>query len=541
MRNLCEVKLLVVGAGGIGCELLKTLVLSGFTQIEVIDLDTIELSNLNRQFLFQKVHVGKPKAIIARESVLKYNPNANIVAYHDSIMNPKYNVDYFKQFNLVLNALDNKAARSHVNRLCLAADVPLIESGSAGYLGQVTLIKRGQTECYDCLPKPPVKTFPGCTIRNTPSEPIHCIVWAKHLFNQLFGAEDPDEAVSPDGEDPENMSEAGQAAVKKDEVVRMSTRQWAKDTNYDAVKLFNKLFNDDIKYLLSMSKLWEKRKPPSPLNWDESVNNNQPPLNENNTNQEKLASHRLWSIAQCCQVFTESVQSLHAKLSESGESILCWDKDDEDSMNFVASAANLRCIIFSIVTKTKFEIKSLAGNIIPAIATTNAIVAGLIVLQAFKVLDECWDKCKTVYIRDKPSNNKLIVDSALVKPNEKCYVCAFKPEINVKLNVNKFTIKQFEIKILKQELNMVQPDVEIDDGSGRILISSEEGETEGEFYSFLFFSIYYSIRSILCLLNSSEIENNEKTFAQFGLSDQCRLKCDDFFQNYELRIILTHW
>jgi ubiquitin-like 1-activating enzyme E1 B len=120
-------------------------------------------------------------------------------------MSTKYDVTYFKQFALVLNALDNKAARSHVNRLCLAADIPLIESGSAGYLGQVTLIKKGVTECYDCLMKPAPKTFPGCTIRNTPSEPIHCIVWAKHLFNQLFGTEDPDEAVSPDGEDPENM------------------------------------------------------------------------------------------------------------------------------------------------------------------------------------------------------------------------------------------------------------------------------------------------------------------------------------------------
>ena len=82
----------------------------------------------------------------------------------------------------MLNALDNKAARSHVNRLCLAADRPLIESGSAGYVGQITLIRKSFSECYDCLPKPPAKTFAGCTIRNTPSEPIHCIVWAKHLF-----------------------------------------------------------------------------------------------------------------------------------------------------------------------------------------------------------------------------------------------------------------------------------------------------------------------------------------------------------------------
>ena len=70
-------------------------------------------------------------------------------------------------------------------------------------MGQVTVIRKGKTECYECTPKPHQKTFPGCTIRNTPSEPIHCIVWSKHLFNQLFGESDPDEDVSPDNEDPE--------------------------------------------------------------------------------------------------------------------------------------------------------------------------------------------------------------------------------------------------------------------------------------------------------------------------------------------------
>lgn len=108
--------------------------------------------------------------------------NFKYISFSYLYFSVRFGVDYFKNFSIVLNALDNKAARSHVNRLCLAADIPLIESGSAGYLGQVTLIKRGITECYDCLPKPPVKSFPGCTIRNTPSEPIHCIVWAKHLF-----------------------------------------------------------------------------------------------------------------------------------------------------------------------------------------------------------------------------------------------------------------------------------------------------------------------------------------------------------------------
>lgn len=75
-------RILVVGAGGIGCELLKNVVLSGFSNIVVLDLDTIDVSNLNRQFLFRKHHVGLPKAIVARESVLKYNPDVSIEALH---------------------------------------------------------------------------------------------------------------------------------------------------------------------------------------------------------------------------------------------------------------------------------------------------------------------------------------------------------------------------------------------------------------------------------------------------------------------------
>ena len=77
------------------------------------------------------------------------------------------------------------AARSHVNRLCLVAEVPLIESGSAGYLGQVGVILRAKTECYDCVQKAAEKTFPSCTIRNTPTEMIHCVVWSKSVFKYV--------------------------------------------------------------------------------------------------------------------------------------------------------------------------------------------------------------------------------------------------------------------------------------------------------------------------------------------------------------------
>lgn len=130
-------------------------------------MDTIETSNLNRQFLFRKQHVGQSKASVAAEAVHVFRPNAKINVYqvrhnstyqgciprpmgelmstglklHESVQGNvkegRFDKSFFQRFALVLNGLDNVEARRHVNRLCLSAGVPLIESGTEGYLGQV--------------------------------------------------------------------------------------------------------------------------------------------------------------------------------------------------------------------------------------------------------------------------------------------------------------------------------------------------------------------------------------------------------------------
>ena len=111
-------------------------------------------------------------------------------------------------------------------------------------------------------PKPRQKTFPGCTIRNTPTEPIHCIVWAKFLFGQLFGEPDDEKQVSPDSADPELNQGDHEGNIQ-----RINTTEWAEENDWDAELLFDKFFNKDIGELLKMTKLWEKkgRVKPKPL------------------------------------------------------------------------------------------------------------------------------------------------------------------------------------------------------------------------------------------------------------------------------------
>ena len=298
LSQLAATPVLCVGAGGIGCELLKTLVLSGFRQVDVIDLDTIDVSNLNRQFLFRRAHVGQPKAVVAAAAAARLAPPGatfadgvtpvpapTIIPHHGDVRGSGFGLDFFRRFGLVLNGLDNLDARRHVNRLCLAARVPLVESGTAGHLGQVTVHLRGgrepdparpwavdpgpvESECYECAPKPVPKTYPVCTIRNTPDKPVHCIVWAKELvFPRLFGRADAVTDLDEEKENGGGENEApggveggrgnGDAPAPAPPPSSSSfVRGPGEAPAAYAARIFDRLFTSDVTRAAAMEDLW---------------------------------------------------------------------------------------------------------------------------------------------------------------------------------------------------------------------------------------------------------------------------------------------
>ncbi|PYH42329.1 E1 ubiquitin-activating protein ubaB [Aspergillus saccharolyticus JOP 1030-1] len=457
-RRIKESRVLLVGAGGIGCELLKNLLLSNFGEIHIIDLDTIDLSNLNRQFLFRFEHIKKSKALVAKEVAQKFQPNARLEAYHANIKDSQFSVDWFATFDIVFNALDNLEARRHVNRMCLAADVPLIESGTTGFNGQVQVIKKGLTECYDCTSKEIPKSFPVCTIRSTPSQPIHCIVWAKsYLFpvkqgltssSELFGISDEDSGEFDHSEDAENSAEIEN--LRKEAQALKEIRQ-SMGSDVFAKKVFDKVFTEDIERLRGMEDMWKTRTPPEPLNFEK--------LNEESTEVPTTIScndQKVWSTGEDFVVFKDSLDRLSKRLKPLQEAanddtkpILVFDKDDVDTLDFVTATANLRATIFKIDPKSKFDTKQMAGNIIPAIATTNAMTASLCVLQAFKVMKGEYDQAKMVFL--ERSGARAINSDALQPPNPNCPVCS-SAIARLKIDPKRATVNDLVEQILKMKL-----------------------------------------------------------------------------------------
>lgn len=453
-EKLANHRQFLVGSGAIGCEMLKNWSMMGLASgpkgvIHVTDLDTIEKSNLNRQFLFRAKDLGKFKAEVAAAAVSEMNPDLSgkILAKQEPV-GPEtehvYGDAFFADIDGVTNALDNVKARLYMDTRCVFYEKPLLESGTLGTKGNTQVVIPHLTESYGSSQDPPEKETPSCTVKNFPNAIQHTIEWSRQTFDGLFVK--PPSAVNAYLSDPnylENtMKYSGQQREQIEQLVSfLATNKplTVEECIVWARLQFEEKFNNDIQQLLfSLPKdavtstgqpFWSgpKRAPdaltfnpddPTHLGFVIAAANlhayNYGLKGENDPNVVrkvvqnvsvpeftprsgvKVQVNENEPVAPAGQSVDEDelktlVSQLPAPSSLAGYRLnpVEFEKDDDTNhhIDFITAASNLRASNYDIPVADRHTTKQIAGKIIPAIATTTSLVTGLVCLELYKIID----------------------------------------------------------------------------------------------------------------------------------------------------------
>ncbi|MHA2297601.1 MAG: HesA/MoeB/ThiF family protein [Candidatus Hodarchaeales archaeon] len=180
-EKIQESKVVLIGAGALGCIAGINLAAMGIGEMIVIDFDTVETSNLSRQVLFRDEHIGQEKALVAANGLQHINPGIKIQGISRRVQEVPMKI--FKPRNpehsvVLLDGLDNFETRRWVNSLAVNLGLPLVSGGMYGYLGNLQVILPGLTACLECQPLLPEKvlqkacTRPGQRRQPEPEEEI---------------------------------------------------------------------------------------------------------------------------------------------------------------------------------------------------------------------------------------------------------------------------------------------------------------------------------------------------------------------------------
>jgi len=162
-EKLKRARVVVIGAGGLGSPSALYLAASGVGTLGVVDCDSVDITNLQRQVLFDTGDVGRPKAEAARERLMALNPEIRIVE-HAVELRASNVCEVLADYDVVLDGTDRMATRFIVNDACVILKKPLVSAAIHRFEGQAMTYVPGQGPCYRCLfPEPPAPgTVPSC-------------------------------------------------------------------------------------------------------------------------------------------------------------------------------------------------------------------------------------------------------------------------------------------------------------------------------------------------------------------------------------------
>lgn len=158
-QKLKHAKVLVVGAGGLGCPVLMYLTAAGVGNIGIIDFDKVDQSNLQRQILYTTDDVGKYKSLVAKNKLSKQNPYVHFTSY-TSAFHFQNALEIVTEYDIIVDGTDNFATRYLLNDVCVKADKPLVAASIFKFEGQLSVYNYKNGPTYRCLfPEPPTDSL----------------------------------------------------------------------------------------------------------------------------------------------------------------------------------------------------------------------------------------------------------------------------------------------------------------------------------------------------------------------------------------------
>ncbi|XP_062056882.1 ubiquitin-like modifier-activating enzyme 7 isoform X5 [Lepus europaeus] len=435
---------LLVGAGAIGCELLKGFALVGLGaggggSVTVADMDHVERSNLSRQFLFRPQDIGRPKAEVAAVAAQRLNPDLQVTPLThplDPTTEHVYGDHFFSRVHGVAAALDSFQARHYVATRCTHYLKPLLEAGTEGTKGSAAVFVPYVTEGYKAPGSAEDTSYPVCTVRHFPSTAEHTLQWARDEFEGLFrlsaetinrARQAPPSLADMDGPQTLALLRPVLGVLRArpqtwEDCVVWARGHWQLRFHYGIIQLLSHIPPDRV--LEDGTLFWSGLKQcPQPLEFAMDQENHllfvlaaanlyarmhglagspgltalKGLLKSLPQTDPQLLAPILAMAPERAQASAEFGPELLKELQEVLEvwsehpalNPLMFEKDDDSNfhMDFVTAAANLRSQNYGIPPVTRAQGKQIVGRIIPAIATTTAAVAGLVGLELYKVVD----------------------------------------------------------------------------------------------------------------------------------------------------------